>query len=189
MTRIWVRKKLEVASLFRGRSLVDLESIRAQWWNELAKLVARNTELSCSRVRKQTDLSWWNRIRVVVRARDHELDLGLDWAPFGDLESIRAQWWNELAKLVARRIELSCSRVRIRRTSVGEIVYESLFVLEIVNSTSVAQKTKMIRKVGGSKDRAQLFASSHNTDLGWWNRIRVVVRARNRELDLGCPEN
>ena len=42
-------------------------------------------------------------------------------------------------------IELCCSRVRITRTSVGEIVYESLFVLEIVNSTSVAQKTKMIR--------------------------------------------
>ena len=45
------------------------------------------------------------------------------------------------------------------------------------------------RKVGGSQDRAQCFASSHNTDLVWWNRIRVVVRTRNRELDLGRPEN
>ena len=47
-------------------------------------------------------------------------------------------------KLVARKIEPSVLWVRITRTSFGEIVYESLFVLEIVNSTSAAQKTKMI---------------------------------------------
>ena len=185
MTRIWVRKKVEVASLFRGRSLVDLESIRAQWWNELAKFVARNTELSCSRVRKQTDLSWWNRIRVVVRARDRELDLGLDWAPFGDLESIRAQWWNELAKLVARRIELSCSRVRIRRTSVGEIVYESLFVLEIVNSTSVAQKTKMIRKmieISVLREWQLSPPTTHQQHSLFWAKREVYFNIRRHEI-------
>ena len=42
-------------------------------------------------------------------------------------------------------VVLGCSGHYIDPTSVGEIVYESLFVLEIVNSTSVAQKTKMIR--------------------------------------------
>ena len=61
---------------------------------------------------------------------------------FGDLESISV--WNELAKLVARKIEPSVLRARITQTLFGEIVYESLFVLEIVNSTSAAQKAKMI---------------------------------------------
>ena len=46
--------------------------------------------------------------------------------------------------MVARKIEPSVLRVRITRTSFGEIVYESFFVLEIVNSTSAAQKAKMI---------------------------------------------
>ena len=71
-------------------------------------------------------------------------------------------------KLVARRIELSCSRVRITRTSVGEIVYESLFVLEIVNSTSVAQKTKMIpithnNRGGGCSNSTSDLASLERT--------------------------
>ena len=61
-------------------------------------------------------------------------------------------------------------------TSVGEIVYGSLFVFEIVNfdqaplwrpriyAISVMEQA---RKVGGSQDQAQCFASSHNTDLVW----------------------
>ena len=83
-------------------------------------------------------------------------------------------------KVGGSQCRVVCELEKQTRTAVGEMVYGSLFVFEIVNLTTALSELhfgrpriysisvmERARKVGGSQEQGQCFASSHNTDLVW----------------------